>query len=122
VTVEEEEESIIEDETNDNESFEEGDCSYTFDIDRYLESPPADIYYLNHTNYDYIQQYNPGKSKELYLHNTMLTKTFLQEIFLTNFLNEDLGITQSNLPLGLNLLIARLTLYPNKKTRSLGIY
>jgi len=49
--------------------------------------------------------------------NTTPMKISLQRKILTNSLNEDLGTTQSNLPLGLNLLIARHTLYHSKNKK-----
>jgi hypothetical protein len=65
---EEEEEPTIKEEIDDKEpiSLEEGDHLYTFNIDGYLESQPANAFYLNHTNYDYIPHYNPeyGKYKD----------------------------------------------------------
>jgi hypothetical protein len=65
---EETEESLEQEETNDEKtiSFDKGDRLYIFDIDGYLDSQPAESFYLNRTNYDYVRQYNPeyGKSKD----------------------------------------------------------
>jgi hypothetical protein len=56
----------LEEEEEEPISLEEGDRFYTFNINGYLESQPANTFYLNCTNYDYIQHYNPeyGKYKD----------------------------------------------------------
>src|SRR6202790_4932351 len=60
---------------------------------------------------------NQKIGKTSFLRNTIPTKISLPRKISTSFLNEDLGTTLSNLPLGSNPPIARLILYRNKNKR-----
>jgi len=73
------------------------------------------IMIISHTTTPNMENTKTGKT--LYIHNIILTKISLPRKILTNSLNEDLGIMQSNSPLVTKPLIARLTHYHNKNKK-----